>query len=82
MVVEPLVTVLTPVYNGAQFVAETIESVLSQRYPHLEYIILDDGSTDETQKTLEQFGNQVQVITHANIGETRTVNKGTGASPR
>lgn len=70
------ITILTPVYNGADFVAETIESVLEQKYPDLEYIVLDDGSIDKTLNVLEQFSDRVRVISHPNMGETRTVNKG------
>ena len=74
--IRPLVTVLTPVYNGRLFVEETIQSVLSQCYPRLEYIVLDDGSTDGTLELLEKFGSRIQVVSHPNMGETRTVNQG------
>lgn len=73
-----LVTVLTPVYNGAEFIEETIDSILSQGYPRLEYIVLDDGSTDATLQVLRKFGERIRVLSHANMGETRTVNKGLG----
>src|SRR5438093_7806524 len=43
---QPLVAVVTPVYNGEAFLAECIESVLGQTYTHFEYVIFDDGSTD------------------------------------
>lgn len=43
---KPLVVAVTPVYNGEPFLAECIESVLSQTYTHFEYIVFDDGSTD------------------------------------
>lgn len=45
---QPLVTVLTPVYNGADFLADCIESVLTQTYQHYEYIIVNNRSTDRT----------------------------------
>ena len=45
---EPLVSVITPVYNGAAFLAEAIESVLAQTYAHWEHVIVDNRSTDET----------------------------------
>ena len=73
-----LVTVLTPVYNGADFIEETVDSVLSQGYSRLEYIVLDDGSTDATLEVLKKFGERIRVLSHANMGETRTVNKGLG----
>ena len=44
----PLVTVITPVYNQEKFLEETMLSVLEQDYPNIEYIVLDDGSVDNT----------------------------------
>ena len=46
---EPLVSILIPTYNRRVFVQEAVASCLSQTYPHLEVIVLDDGSTDDTQ---------------------------------
>lgn len=74
----PSVTILTPVYNGAQFIEDTVDSVLSQGIASLEYIVLDDGSTDGTPDLLRRFGDAVRVLSHPNMGETRTVNKGFG----
>ena len=72
----PPITVLTPVYNGARYISTTIESVLQQHYPRLEYLVLDDGSTDATAAILASFGDAVRVETHANCGEARTINRG------
>jgi glycosyltransferase involved in cell wall biosynthesis len=73
----PLVTVITPTYNRAgDYLAETIESVLAQDYPHFEYIVLDDGSTDHTPQLLEEYGDRIIRERHANMGVIRTVNKG------
>ena len=72
----PTVTVVTPAYNQADFLRDTIESVLSQDYPNIEYVVLDDGSTDHTRKILEEYGDQFYWETQKNIGQTATINKG------
>lgn len=74
----PLVSIITPAYNRGPFLDETIQSILSQDYPHIEYIVLDDGSTDDTMKILEKYKDDIMVESHPNMGETRTVNKGIG----
>lgn len=75
---KPLVTVITPTYNNADYLAETIESVLSQDYDNIEYIVLDDGSSDDTVSILKQYADRIIGESHANMGEARTVNKGFG----
>ena len=72
----PLVTIITPTYNRADYLVETIESVLGQNYPNLEYIVLDDGSKDRTSEILEKYAGRIIWDKHPNMGETRTVNKG------
>ena len=72
----PLVTIITPAYNRANLITETIESVLSQDYPNLEYIVLDDGSTDATRDIIKRYDGRLRWESHPNIGETLTVNKG------
>jgi len=73
---ELLVTVITPAYNRADYLDETIQSVLKQDYPNLEYIVLDDGSKDNTIEILRKYDDQLIWNKHPNMGETRTVNKG------
>jgi glycosyltransferase involved in cell wall biosynthesis len=51
----PLVSIITPAYNRARYLDETIQSVLNQDYPRIEYIVLDDGSTDNTREVLESI---------------------------
>jgi len=72
----PLVTVITPTYNRERLLGETIESVLGQSYPRLEYIVVDDGSTDGTSELVERYGDRIRYVRHENVGETRTVNRG------
>lgn len=72
----PLVTIITPAYNRADLVAETIDSVLSQDYPNIEYIVLDDGSTDATLDVIKRYDGRLRWESHPNMGETRTVNRG------
>lgn len=76
MIQLPLVTIITPAYNRANLVAETIESVLNQDYPRLEYIVLDDGSTDGTLEVIKRYDGRLRWESHPNMGETRTVNRG------
>src|SRR5215467_8228074 len=52
---KPLVSVVTPVYNGAKYLAECVESVLGQTYENFEYIILNNNSTDETLRIAEEY---------------------------
>ena len=58
----PHVTVITPTYNGEQYIAETIQSVLAQTMTDFEYIIVNDGSTDGTLEILTEFEKQDQRI--------------------
>jgi len=72
----PFVTVVTPAYNQADFLRDTIESVLSQDYPNIEYVVLDDGSTDETPQILAEYGDRFVWESQKNMGQTPTINKG------
>lgn len=60
----PLVSVLMPAFNAEQHIAQAIESILEQTYPHFELLILNDGSTDQTQRVIEQFDDERIVKTH------------------
>ncbi len=73
----PFVTIITSSYNQASFIEETIESVLSQDYPNIEYLILDDSSTDETQEILAGYGDKIrwEVMSEKTL-QTPTVNRG------
>jgi glycosyltransferase involved in cell wall biosynthesis len=65
----PLVSVVIPTYNSAQYLPETIESVLSQSWQDFEIIIVDDGSTDNTQEIVEAFNStKIRYIRQENSG--------------
>ena len=72
----PLITVITPSYNQGQFIKETIESVLGQHYPFLEYWVMDGGSTDNTVKILKSYGQRINWISQKDKGQTDAINKG------
>jgi glycosyltransferase involved in cell wall biosynthesis len=73
---QPLVSVVTPTYNQAAFLRDTIESVLSQDYRAIEYQIIDDGSTDSTPQVLKEYSGRAWIERHENRGQTPTINKG------
>lgn len=73
---QPVVSVVIPAYNHARYVDEAIQSVLSQDYPHVELIVLDDGSRDNTREVLESYGNRFRWESHANMGQAATLAKG------
>src|SRR5207302_684870 len=74
-----LVSVLTPTFNGEAFVAETIDSVLSQTYEPIEHIVVDDGSTDGTRDVVAEYAvrdpDRVRLLAFDDrIGPTRRRN--------
>jgi len=56
---DPLITVITVVFNGAEFLEETIKSVINQSYNNVEFIIVDGGSTDGTLEILNKYNNKI-----------------------
>jgi glycosyltransferase involved in cell wall biosynthesis len=72
----PLVSIVTPAYNQGEFLAETILSVLGQSYPRIEYLVVDDGSSDATPQVAAGFGDRIRYERHDNIGQALTLNRG------
>jgi len=72
----PKVTIITPSLNQGQFIEATIQSVLSQGYPNLEYIIMDGGSSDNTLDILHSYSDRLQWFSEKDTGQTNAVNKG------
>ena len=76
MSVTPLVTVVTPSFNHGRFIRETIESVLTQSHPRIEYLVMDGGSRDETVAILESYGDRLSWVSEPDGGQTQAINKG------
>ncbi|OXS29347.1 MAG: hypothetical protein BCS36_00250 [Desulfovibrio sp. MES5] len=76
-------TVLLPVFNGAQHVAEAVESILAQTFTNFELLVINDGSTDNTLTILEQFAAQdarVRIVSRENRGLIASLNQGLALS--
>ncbi len=73
----PLVSIVIPAFNAADYLREAIDSVLNQSYPNIELIVLDDGSTDETSEILNRYPEgDFYRESHPNMGQAATLNKG------
>jgi glycosyltransferase involved in cell wall biosynthesis len=74
---EPLVSVVLPVYNGARTIARAVKSILAQTYRHFEFVIINDGSTDDTSRILETFEDpRIRVLNQENRGLVPSLNTG------
>jgi glycosyltransferase involved in cell wall biosynthesis len=72
----PLVSVILPTYNRAWTLKDAVDSVFSQDYPNIELIIIDDGSTDNTQQLLEAYKNEIRLFHQENKGVSAARNIG------
>lgn len=72
----PRITIITPSYNQAAFIERTIQSVLSQDYPNLEYIIMDGGSRDGTIEVLKRHKGDLKYFSQKDSGQSHGINKG------
>ncbi len=72
----PCVSVIVPVYNGAETIRGTVECLLVQSRPAIEIIVVDDGSNDRTVRILEEFGDRIRIIKKANGGPASARNAG------
>ncbi|OGL51158.1 MAG: hypothetical protein A3H37_09040 [Candidatus Schekmanbacteria bacterium RIFCSPLOWO2_02_FULL_38_14] len=74
------VSIVIPTYNCAQYIGETIESILNQIYKNFEIIVVDDGSTDNTRDVAKSFEKEINYIYQENGGPSKAKNTGIKAA--
>lgn len=73
----PKITIVTPSYNQGQYLEQTIRSVLEQRYPNLEYIVIDGGSTDNSVEIIKRYAHRLAYWESGpDAGQSSAINKG------
>ncbi|MBN9120027.1 MAG: glycosyltransferase [Planctomycetes bacterium] len=72
----PVVSIVTPSFNQGAFIGQTIDSVLRQDYPHIDYRVVDGGSTDDTAAVLKSYGDRVAWVSEKDRGQADAINKG------
>lgn len=72
----PKFTIITPSFNQGKFIEQTINSVIHQSYPNLEYIVMDGGSTDNTVDILKKYEGRLKWFSKKDNGQSDAINKG------
>ena len=82
----PRISIILPTYNGAKYIRKAIESVISQNFFDWELMIINDGSTDNTEEIIEEYKSKdnriVYIKNDSNLGIQKTFNKGLGEAKR
>ncbi len=73
----PRISIVVPSYNQGHFIGKTLDSIISQDYPHLELIIVDGGSNDESVGVIKEYANHIKWwISEPDDGQANAINKG------
>ena len=72
----PTISIIIPSFNQGKFIGETIDSILQQKYPKVEIIVCDGGSTDSTVQVLKSYGKKIWWVSEKDKGQTDAINKG------
>jgi glycosyltransferase involved in cell wall biosynthesis len=73
----PRITIITPSYNQGKYLEATIQSILNQNYPNLEYFVIDGGSTDESVEIIKKYESQIDYwVSEKDNGQSHAINKG------
>ena len=73
----PKITIITPSYNQGEFLEETIQSVIDQGYPNLEYFVIDGGSSDNSVEIIKKYAKHITWwVSEKDRGQQHAINKG------
>lgn len=72
----PRISIITPSLNQVAYIGQTIESVINQGYPNLQYIVMDGGSTDGTVQLLREYDDDLLWVSEKDNGQSHAINKG------
>ena len=74
-----MITVLLSVFNGGKWLDKSISSILNQSYYNFEFLIINDGSMDNSLEIIKKYSlidNRIKFLSHKNIGLTKSLNEG------
>jgi glycosyltransferase involved in cell wall biosynthesis len=73
---DPSIAIVTPSYNTARYIGDAVRSVLTQDYAHVDYVVMDGGSSDGTVDVLRSFGPRLAWVSQKDAGQSDAINRG------